>query len=68
MAKKTYIIKDGSTSTYNYDDKKYARNNEIWKLQKRKSYYKNVAKDMSKVATLEKLIEIEKRKAGMEEN
>lgn len=60
---KTYIKKDGTESVY--DNKKYKRNEKIYKLQKLKSYYKKKG-DMAKVEGCEILINLEKRRAKNE--
>ena len=71
MSIKKYIDKDGNEKTYVYDDRKYygkynqKRNNEIYKLQKRKSYYKKKG-DLERVKTLDILIGIEKRRMEIE--
>lgn len=67
MSIKKYIDKDGNEKTYVYDDRKYnrKRNNEIYKLQRRKSYYKKKG-DLERVKTLDILIGIEKRRMEIE--
>lgn len=62
----TYINKNGKEKKYEYqyDNSKWHRNNEIVKLQKRKTYYKKKG-DLEKVKTLDILIGIEKRKEMM---
>ena len=58
---KKYIDKNGNEKIYKYDDNKYNRNKEIYKLQKRKYYYQKKG-ELDKVKTLDILINIEKRK------
>ena len=61
-----YVDKDGNERRYEYeyDTSKWHRNNEIVKLQKRKTYYKKKG-DLEKVKTIDILIGIEKRKEMM---
>lgn len=58
---KEYIKNNGEKSIY--DQKKYdsKRNKEIWRLQRKKAYYKKKG-DLEKVYTCQILINIEKRK------
>lgn len=67
MSVKKYIDKNGNERIYVYDSRKYnqKRNHEIYKLQKRKTYYKKKG-DLEKVKTLDILIGIEKRRVEME--
>ena len=62
-----YVDKNGNERRYEYeyDTSKYHRNNEIVKLQKRKTYYKKKG-DLEKVKTLDILIGIEKRRMEIE--
>ena len=67
---KKYIDKDGNERIYSYDTKKYmekynkTRNGTIYKLQKRKYYYKKKG-ELEKVRTLDIMINIEKRREKM---
>lgn len=67
---KKYIDKDGNERIYSYDTKKYmekynkTRNKTIYKLQKRKYYYKKKG-ELEKVRTLDIMIDIEKRREKM---
>ena len=62
----TYVDKNGNERKYEYeyDTSTWNKNNEIIKLQKRKSYYKKKG-DLERVKTLDIMIGVEKRKEKM---
>lgn len=63
--KKEYVKKTGEKSVYDYTEynKEYSkkRNNNIYKLQKLKSYYKKTG-NIEKMQSCQILIDIERRK------
>ena len=63
--KKKYIKKSGEKSLYDYTqyNKEYSkkRNQTVYNLQKRKSYYKRIG-NIEKMQSCQILIDIEKRK------